>query len=92
MRFTDEQVDMLRHDNVTGDDETVAESYEFESVFEEIACGGCSEMLLAVVTTEGEEVEVIRMFVTDKSSGHWWSLVRFDSNVSDLSHSNGGLG
>lgn len=66
---------MLRHDDVTGYDELIAEAGKFECVFKEIARGCCIEIAETVITTEGEEVEVTRVFETGESAGHGGSLV-----------------
>jgi hypothetical protein len=51
-------VDVFGHDDVAVDVESVPDSPGFEDVFEEGFGSGGFEVRLAVLTTEGEEVEM----------------------------------
>jgi hypothetical protein len=57
-RFADEQMDVLRHDDVVEDFEIVALPGEFEGVEEDVFRSTSSEVGFAAVTTEGDEVVV----------------------------------
>jgi hypothetical protein len=57
--FRDEQVDVLGHDHVGEDLETVFAPGSFEGVFEEVSGFGGLEVGFSVVTTEGDEVVVV---------------------------------
>ncbi len=49
---------MLRHDNITEDEEVIAFSHRFEGTLEETSHTGSAKVLLPPVTTEGYKVEV----------------------------------
>ena len=62
-RLADEQVNVLRHNNVAGYHETVPHPCPLECVFKQAAGRRCSQMLDLVITTEGNKVETTEMFV-----------------------------
>jgi hypothetical protein len=57
-RFAYQQMNMLRHDNMTEDEEVIAFPHRFEGTLEETSHAGNAKMLLPPVTTEGDKVEV----------------------------------
>jgi hypothetical protein len=63
-------MNMLGHDDVSGNEESVIHSRAFESKFEDTACRWSSEQRLTVVTTEGDEMKVVRLLVAVQSPGH----------------------
>lgn len=74
LRFGEEQMDMLGHEDVAEEEELVTLAEGFELVQE----GGPGivivEVRQTVVTTEGEEVEVAFGLVTLQTAWHWISL------------------
>jgi hypothetical protein len=63
--FVDQQVDMLRHDDISGDDETVFLPDSFQCVFKETFGFGGGEVRETVVAAEGEKVHVTGLLVTN---------------------------
>ena len=61
---------LLGHYHVTGHHEAIASPHSLERILEEIARCRCAEMLQAAITTEGEEVEIPRVFVAYEPSWH----------------------
>ena len=51
-------MNVLRHDNITEDEEVIAVPHCFEGTLEETSRAGNAKVLLSRVTTEGDEVEV----------------------------------
>ena len=49
---------MLRHDNITEDEEVIAFSHRFEGMLKKTPHAGSAKVLLPPVTTEGDKVEV----------------------------------
>ena len=54
---------MLRHDNVAGDNEEIAETNAFERIFKKFHGRIRGQVGLTMKTTEGEEVELPRLLV-----------------------------
>ena len=68
-RLGEQQVDVLRHDDVAEEFETVFLTDGFEGMLED-SCGPRRiEIRLAAVTAEGDEVEVAGLLSTFKA---WW--------------------
>jgi len=62
-------MDMLRHDHVAGDEETVALAGLFQGAFKDLARLGVDQARLSAVTTEGDEVEVAGLVKALQSPG-----------------------
>jgi hypothetical protein len=71
-RLADKQMNMLRHCNVTANHKVVTAPGAPQGILKQVARCRRAQMLEAVITTEGEEVKITRVFVTDQSSWHWW--------------------
>ena len=56
--FGDEEVDVLRHEDVGVEGEAVGEAGLFDDLFEDVFGFGRFQVRAAVVTTEGDEVEL----------------------------------
>ena len=56
-RFSDEKMNVLGHEDVSGDDELILLSDSLKFVFEDGVCAGSREQRKTVITTEGEEVK-----------------------------------
>ncbi len=74
-RFAHEQMHVLGHDDVAHDVEVVTNSHRFQGAFEQVSGRGGFEVGTAVVTTEGYEVEVACLLVTDELIGHLDSML-----------------
>ena len=66
LRLVEKKMNVLGHHHVSGHHEAVAPPHSLQGILEEIARSRCAEMLQAVITTEGEKVEILRVFVTDE--------------------------
>jgi len=67
-RLADEKMNVLRHDDITGHHEAVTPPHPLQRLLEKIARLRRSQMLKAVIATEGEEVKAPRVFVSDESA------------------------
>jgi hypothetical protein len=56
--FIGQEVNVLRHQNISHNDEAVALAYTFQFMFEGAVCVGGVEEWESSVTTEGYEVEL----------------------------------
>jgi hypothetical protein len=70
LRFVDQKVDVPRHDDVTNDHELVLLPDSFQGGFEEIIAFRCDQIGLAVEATEGDEMHLAGLLVTNESLGH----------------------
>ena len=70
LRFADQQVKMLRHDDVSDDDELVLLSNLLQHLEKQIASPRGSEERLSTVTTASDEVQVVVAIVTRQIPGH----------------------
>jgi hypothetical protein len=68
--FADQQVNVFRHDHVSGDEESVPSARAFESVFEDFACMGVRQQRVTMMTAEGYEVEASCLLETPESPRH----------------------
>jgi hypothetical protein len=68
--LTDEQMDVHWHYNVSAHEELIADAHDFERVFEEVSCDCGSKIGSAAITTEGDEMEVARLLVSDEPFCH----------------------
>jgi hypothetical protein len=64
-RLADHQMNMLRHDDVTGDDQAVTVPDFLQFFLKDGVPGSGLEQWLSVVTTEGEEVEMARVLIAE---------------------------
>jgi hypothetical protein len=64
-RFADQQVNMLGHNNISGDNEAVALPHLLQYLLEDAVSGPFSEQGLSLVITEGHKVEVARILIAD---------------------------
>jgi hypothetical protein len=75
LRFADQQVDVLRHDHVAYDNETVALTYLFEDTQEKITPPGTAQPALSMIATAGNEVEMLGAVVALEVSRHTFNVV-----------------
>ena len=68
--FADEQMDMLWHEDITTNVEVEAETSGFERTQECRACSVSVKSWLALITAEGDEVQVSRVLVTLEKPRH----------------------
>jgi hypothetical protein len=68
--FTDQQMHVLGHDNVAGDEELVPDAHGFQRALEEVPGGGCAEVRETAVTGERDEVEVVGPLNPDEAPWH----------------------
>src|SRR5947209_2064929 len=64
-RLAQEKVDVLGHNDVSGDEEAVAEADGFERLLKQGACFGGAKVRSSVIAGERNEVEVSRFLITD---------------------------
>lgn len=72
LRFGHEEMDVLRHDDITEYVEFVMFACLFEGAFAAIAGSRSTEAGLATVTTEGEEVQVAGVLKAMEAPRHGW--------------------
>ena len=70
VRLIYEQVDMLRYDNIPGDNKPVLEPALLQGVFEQVLRLRRCEVREAVITTEGEKVHLASLLVSLEPRGH----------------------
>lgn len=68
--FADEQVYVLRHDDVPSHEEVIAQSHGLKRGLEKCTRIWRSEVRSSVVTTEGDEVEIAGLLVADQVGRH----------------------
>jgi hypothetical protein len=68
--FADEQVNVFGHDNVSGDEESVPLTHSFQSLLEHVGGMRTSQQRVAMMTTEGYEVETANLLEALESPGH----------------------
>jgi hypothetical protein len=71
-RFTDEEVNMLRHDDVAEDLEVVPPPGLFERVEEDVSWGWGVELGFTTVAAEGDEVVVTFVVISLETERHGW--------------------
>jgi hypothetical protein len=76
LRFTDQQVDMFRHDDIAAHEESIPMAGFFQGLEKTIAGTWSSEQRIAVLTTEGEEMETPSFLVTLETPRHGHSVIR----------------
>lgn len=74
VRFGQEEVHMLRHDHISNDNNSVADSGFFEDAQEEVTTLRRTWQRTAMVTTEGDEVKTSGTVGAAKTGGHAESL------------------
>ncbi len=70
--FVGEEMDVLGHEDVGGDAEALLLASLFEDLLEGVFCGGSLEEGLSVVTTEGDEVELVGLLEAFEARWHEW--------------------
>jgi len=70
LRFTDQQMDVFRHDHVSGNNEVIAEAHRLQGSLEQSAAGRVVKKLLSPITAEGYEMKVASIVIPDQASGH----------------------
>jgi len=73
LRFADQQVDVLRHDHVTYDNETVALPYLFEDAQEQIT-PRAAQPALPMIATASDEVQMLGAVIALEVSRHTFNL------------------
>lgn len=68
--FAEEKVDVLGHDDVAEDFESIALAGEFKGVEEGVSCGWGVEVGFSVVAAKGDEVVVALSLITLEVEGH----------------------
>ncbi len=61
---------MLGHDHVARDHKSISPPHTLERGFEEIARRRSAEVWKAVIITEGQEMEVLSLLITNQSARH----------------------
>ena len=69
--------DVVRHDDVCGDDECVADAHHLEGALEEIARIGRSWTLESVIAAKCDEVKRATLLIANKALRHGCILLRF---------------
>src|SRR5208283_1659865 len=69
-RFADQQVNVLRHENVSGNHKFVATTHRLQFAPEEIVGSVPRQQRLSSITTEGQKVKAATLLVTNKSLRH----------------------
>lgn len=68
--LADEQMNMLRHDYIARNHETVSSPGSLQGIFEQITCSRPAQMRKAVETTEGDEVKAPGVVITNEAARH----------------------
>jgi len=68
--FTDEQMDVLRHDDVSDQDESVAAPYLLEHTQKKVAVARIAQQWLTPVAAGGDEVEITGSVVAAQTRRH----------------------
>ena len=74
-RFTDQQVDVLGHDDVSVNAQTEAATSAFQALHKQVVDLGTVEVRLPMATTEGEKVRLSGLVKTMETA---WHEVRVD--------------
>jgi phosphoribosylcarboxyaminoimidazole (NCAIR) mutase len=69
-RFADEKMNVLGHHNIPCHYKMVASAHPLQSLFKEFARRRYTQILEAVIATEGEEMKTPGAFVSDEFAGH----------------------
>lgn len=76
LRFAQQQMHVLGHDDVSVDEHVEAEAHVFQTDEEEIVTLHGTEVLFATITTEGHEVNLPGVVITMKVVGHVRTIQR----------------
>jgi hypothetical protein len=68
--FTDQQVDVLGHDDVSGDKESVPSAHPLKGLLEDRAGLRFGQELIPVMTAEGDEMETAGLLESVEAPGH----------------------
>jgi hypothetical protein len=74
--FGDQQVDVLGHDDVSGDAKRVPLSHALKRLLEDVARLRCAEEWFAPVATERNEVQTSRLLKPLETPGHVGTVAR----------------
>ena len=67
-RLSDQKMNVLRHDDITGHHEAVTLPHALQRLLEKITRLRRAQILEPVIATESEEVKAPRVFVSDESA------------------------
>ncbi len=70
MGFTDQQMHVLRHDHITGDGKEIPQANALQRIFKKLHGGDRGQIGPAAIATEGEEVELPGLLITDALAFH----------------------
>ena len=70
LRFGDQKVEVFRHDDVTVDDKLILTTSLFKDFEKQVAVLRTAEFGPALVTTAGDEVQVLGAVISYESGGH----------------------
>lgn len=71
LRLVEQQVNVLGHDHVSVDAETVVAAHSLEGAHESVAGGVVIEIGLSAVAAEGQEVNLAGLLKAFQSPRHW---------------------
>ena len=71
-RLADRQMNVLRHDDITGHHEAVTLPHPLQRVLEKVARLRRPQILEPVIATERKEMKAPCVFVSDESARHRW--------------------
>ena len=63
-------MNVLRHDDVAANDKIISLAHHLKRSLKKFACGRTAEIWETAITTEGNEVEVPGLMVTDQPTRH----------------------
>lgn len=72
---------MLRHDNASGNSEEIAPADTLQRTFKKLDDGRCRQIRSPAIATEGEEMELSRLLVTDTPAFHAASIFHLQTVV-----------
>jgi hypothetical protein len=65
-----QQMHVLRHDHITGDNKAIARADPLQRIFKQFHGGDRGQLRAAPIATEGEEVELACLLITDALAFH----------------------
>jgi len=79
-------MNVLRHQNIAGDDQAVAKTHSLQHTFEDAVGLWTFKERLPAVTTEGKKMKTAAMLITVEASGHTGGIVLPDLAVGRCAH------
>jgi hypothetical protein len=76
-RLADEKVNMLRHEDVSSDNEAILSSHALKLKFEDFVGSASRQQRLSQVATEGEKVKHAAVLIADKVFRHRKGILRW---------------